>query len=128
MAAQRVPETPHEMNEWLEGTISVPELFLMPFKEIYEESLIVEYSPERCDSESGIDFCNQRPLRGHNDCCWITRTPPCRLMWRVFCCVKRKTKLLCSLWLSLRWQLYFNTKEGISNVTFYYCRFLFLTD
>jgi len=33
MGAQRVPETPQEINEWLTGTTSVPELLLMPFKE-----------------------------------------------------------------------------------------------
>jgi len=31
MASQRVPETPQEINEWLKGTISVPELLLMSF-------------------------------------------------------------------------------------------------
>jgi len=76
MAAQRVPETPQEINQWLKGTISVPELLLMSFKENSEENLIVEYSPEMSESESGSDFANLRPstiedspqlLLGHSD-------------------------------------------------------------
>jgi len=76
LAAQRVPETPQEINQWLKGTISVPELLLMSFQESSEENLIVEYSPEMSESESGGDFANLRPvaiegshqlLLGHSD-------------------------------------------------------------
>jgi len=62
MAAQRVPETSQEINEWLKGTILVPELLLMSFQEISEGNLIVEYSPEMSESESGDDFSNLRPV------------------------------------------------------------------
>jgi len=34
----------------------------VPFKEIYEEQLIVEYSPEMSESESGTDLANLRPV------------------------------------------------------------------
>jgi len=43
MAAQRVAETPKEINEWRKGTISVPELLLMSFQENSAENLILEY-------------------------------------------------------------------------------------
>jgi len=62
MAAQRVPETPQEINEQLKETISVPEVLLMSFHAISEENLIVEYSPEMSESESGSDFANLRPV------------------------------------------------------------------
>jgi len=52
VAAQRVPGTPKLINGWLKGTISVPEIFLMPFKEISEEDFIKEYSPE--NFETGV--------------------------------------------------------------------------
>jgi len=38
MAAQRVPETPKEINKWLKETISVPELLLMSLEENSEKS------------------------------------------------------------------------------------------
>jgi len=62
LAAQQVSEIPQEINEWLKGTISVPELLLMPFLENSEGNLIVEYSPEMSGSESGSDFANLRPV------------------------------------------------------------------
>jgi len=62
MAAQLVPETPQEINEWLKGTISVPEVLLMFFPENSEEHLIVEYSPQMSESKSGSDFANMRPV------------------------------------------------------------------
>jgi len=62
VAAQRVPETPKEIKEWLKGTISVPEQLLMSFQEISEENLIVEYSTEFSESESGSEFANLRPV------------------------------------------------------------------
>jgi len=62
MAAQRVPKTPQEINEWLQGTISVSELLLVPFKGNSKESLNEEYSPETCESESEGDFPNHLPV------------------------------------------------------------------
>jgi len=38
VAAQRVPETPQEINEWLKGIISIPELLLMSFKVIQKKT------------------------------------------------------------------------------------------
>jgi len=62
LAAQPVPERPKEINEWLKGTVLVPELLLMPFKENSEESMIIEYSPETSESESTSDFAKLRTV------------------------------------------------------------------
>jgi len=62
MGAQRVLEIQQQLNEWLKGTISVPETLLMPFKENSEESLVIEYSPEPSENDSGGDFANPRPV------------------------------------------------------------------
>jgi len=76
VAAQRVSETPQEINEWLKGTISVRELLLMFLKENLKENLSVEYSPEMSESGNSSDFANLRPvniegshrlLLGHSD-------------------------------------------------------------
>jgi len=62
MPAQRVPKTPKEINEAINGTVFVQELLLMSFKGNSEVNLIVEYSPEMKESESGSDFANLRTV------------------------------------------------------------------
>jgi len=113
MAAQRVPETPQEINEWLKGTISHPELLMMSFQENSEENLIGGYSPEMSESENWTDFANLRPvtiegshqlLLGHSD-------TTMEVDFEGLCCVKRQKNLLCRLWLTPRWLLYSHTKR-----------------